>query len=107
MINSKKTNSKALAASSKNEDGGNRKAPDGMMRCRNCQHSVLLQYGSNPVIAECMKKPQSWSVRFPYEREVADVCRNCKMYSYTDEKKEVKHLEKGAVVMMETMKEAV
>lgn len=39
--------------------------------CINCKHSRLLQYGKNPVIAECCAKPQPGDELFPYERFVA------------------------------------
>ncbi len=39
--------------------------------CYNCKHSRLLQYGNNPVIAECCAKPQPGNELFPYERFVA------------------------------------
>lgn len=39
--------------------------------CINCKHSRLLQYGNNPVIAECTAKPQPGEVLFPFERFVA------------------------------------
>lgn len=43
----------------------------GNATCYNCKHSRLLQYDSNPVIAECCAKPQPGDVLFPYERFVA------------------------------------
>lgn len=56
--------------------------------CFFCIHARLIQYGANPVLAECLKKPQPGNERFPYQREVAKVPRECDMYSDdTSEKK--------------------
>lgn len=62
----------------------------GLVSCMDCLHSTLMRYGSNPVLAECMKKPQPGNERFPYQREVARPLRQCSQHRHTDETKEVK-----------------
>lgn len=54
--------------------------------CMNCQHSRLLQYGENPLIAECCAKPQPGNTLFPYERMVASMpaCPQWERYAYKD-----------------------
>lgn len=63
----------------------NTKIPVGAT-CTNCKHSRLLQYGSNPVIAECCARPQPSNELFPYERMVAstDACPKWEKYPYPD-----------------------
>lgn len=79
-----KTISRSQAAIPEKKD----KKP-GLVCCMDCQHSRLMRYGSNPVLAECRKKPQPGNDRFPYQREVARPLRQCGLYKHTDEPKEI------------------
>lgn len=63
--------------------------------CKNCLWADLLQYGDDPLLADCHKKPQEGNERFPYQREVARAKRMCAMHIYEDEsKKAVRRLPK-------------
>jgi len=59
--------------------------------CKTCLHSQLLQYGNNPLLADCHKKPQQGNEMFPYERMVASCIFICPTYKEDpeSEKKEV------------------
>ena len=57
--------------------------------CMDCRYSCLIQYGDNPILAECMKKPQPDNRLFPYQREVARSMRICAMHRHTDEVKRI------------------
>ena len=57
--------------------------------CMDCKHSCLMQYGNNPVLADCLQKPQPGNDRFPYQREVARAMRICAMHRHTDETKTI------------------
>lgn len=52
--------------------------------CLNCKRSRLLQYGANPIIAECCAKPQPGNELFPYERFPASTpaCHEWKKYEH-------------------------
>ena len=53
--------------------------------CRDCFWANLIQYGdSDPVLAECRKKPQPYSDRFPYEVMVAGARWICPLYKHQD-----------------------
>ena len=56
-----------------------------------CKHSHLLQFGNNPVLADCHEQPQPGNERFPYRREVARFLRRCPMYKRTNEVKDIEH----------------
>lgn len=60
-----------------------------IVRCMTCERCNLIQYGNNPVLAECHKKPQPGNERFPYVREVARVDRICPMHKHTDKVKDI------------------
>ena len=51
-----------------------------MTCCRECAHAILHDMGIDPMIAECTKKPQPWSEKFPYEREVANAMKICQLF---------------------------
>lgn len=55
--------------------------------CTDCFWAHLVQYEGprEPLLAECTKKPQPYSVRFPYQVEVARTKKVCPMYLHTDE----------------------
>lgn len=55
------------------------------VRCRSCRHAHLIRYGSNPVLAECTKKPQPLNPRFPFAVDVACTLKNCALYVWQDE----------------------
>ena len=56
----------------------------GLCCCKDCKWGDLLQYGNNPLLAECRMKPQPGIERFPYQREVARAKRTCAMFEYED-----------------------
>ena len=55
--------------------------------CTDCLWAHLVQYDAprDPLLAECTRKPQPHSLRFPYQVEVARAKKNCPMYRHTDE----------------------
>ncbi len=55
--------------------------------CTDCFWANLVQYDAprEPLLAECTKKPQPHSLRFPYQVEVARAKKKCPMYKHTDE----------------------
>ena len=72
------------------DNAGNKKTGSNCpVCCMDCLYSRLIQYGNNPILADCHKQPQAGNDRFPYQREVARTMRICRMYKYTDEVKEI------------------
>ena len=61
--------------------------------CRECFWANLIQYSDNdPVLAECTKKPQPYSDRFPYEVMVASARWICPLYKHQDaSEKSIQH----------------
>ena len=57
--------------------------------CMDCLWAGLIRYGSNPVLAECHKKPTPESARFPYQREVASARWICPMWRHDGRVKEI------------------
>lgn len=59
--------------------------------CTDCLWANLVQYEGprEPLLAECTKKPQPYSPRFPYQVEVARAKKLCPMYVHTDEVKTI------------------
>ena len=59
--------------------------------CTDCLWANLVQYDApcDPLLAECTKKPQPNSDRFPYAIEIARAKKVCPMHKHTDEKKEI------------------
>lgn len=57
--------------------------------CTDCHWANLVQYEGpkEPLLAECTKKPQPYSLRFPYQVEVARAKKLCQMHKHTDEVK--------------------
>lgn len=66
------------------------------VRCMTCLHSLLHRYGNNPVLAACLKKPQDYNERFPYEVEVANCLRNCSFFEETTVGKDIEQRENAA-----------
>lgn len=54
--------------------------------CTDCVHAMLVQYDAphDPLLAECLAKPQPYSPRFPYQVEVARARKPCPMHQHTD-----------------------
>ena len=52
--------------------------------CMDCAWAHLIQYGNNPLLAECQKKPIFENDKFPYEREVASSRRVCPTWKHQD-----------------------
>ena len=85
-----------------------RKKTAGPCCCKDCRWAELLQYGNDPLLAECRRKPQPGNVRFPYEREVARAIRTCAMYEYEDEaRKKVRRLPNTTGVMVYDGKDGI
>lgn len=61
--------------------------------CRHCLISHLIQYGTNPVLAECRQKPRPFDERHPFEIDVASTPKHCSMYKHTAKEKEIEHRE--------------
>ena len=59
--------------------------------CTDCLWANLVQYEGprEPLLAECTKKPQPYSPRFPYQVEVARAKKLCPVYKHTDEVKTI------------------
>ena len=58
--------------------------------CGNCMHSALLQYDSNPVLADCLIQPTG-DDKFPYERDVASRAKECTMHKLELNNKQIEH----------------
>lgn len=52
--------------------------------CEECFFANLIQYGNDPLLAECRRKPQDMNERFPYQVEVARHGRLCRMHKHQD-----------------------
>ena len=66
--------------------------------CLTCAIAKLLQYGNDPVLAQCTAQPQPGNERFPYRVEVASFVRQCKTYTFQPNKdKPVEHREKRII----------
>ena len=77
-------------ATKSNINQGEKQARCGkLVCCMDCLHSHLIQYGNDPVIADCHQKPQPYNERFPYQREVARHLRQCSQHSHTDKVKDI------------------
>lgn len=64
-----------------------------VVSCMNCLLAKLIQYGMNPVLAECMKKPNIDNDRFPYERQVASTRWICPDWKEDVNEKTIEHRE--------------
>ena len=64
--------------------------------CKDCLYAHLIQYGNNPVLAECHKKPNPGDDKFPYQREVASTRWICPTWKHDDQVKEIEKREKVA-----------
>lgn len=67
--------------------------------CTDCRWAHLVQYDAprDPLLAECTKKPQPYSPKFPYAVEVARAKKLCPMYEHTDEARTPELRPKAAV----------
>ncbi len=74
-------------AKSNNKTQQEEKPNTSICDCMDCLWAHLVQYDAprDPLLAECHKKPQLYSVRFPYAVEVARAKKKCPMYKHTDE----------------------
>ena len=55
--------------------------------CRDCVWAKLVQYGDNPVLAACTKRPQPYNERFPYEMMVASAKWICPLFHQDEAEK--------------------
>ena len=74
---------------SQNRKAAGKKKACGNVACTECAHARLIQYDNDPLLAECLRKPQLFSVRFPYQVEVARAKKFCEMYEHTDDVKAI------------------
>lgn len=58
-----------------------------IVSCRDCKWANLIQYDENPVLAECRKKPNITSTKFPYDIDVASTPRFCDMHKKDETEK--------------------
>ena len=66
--------------------------------CLTCALAKLLQYGNDPMLAQCTAQPQPGNERFPYRVEVANFVRQCKTYAFQPMKdKPIEHREKRII----------
>ena len=90
-------------------------APARMCDCTDCHWAQLVQYEGpqEPLLAECTKKPQPYSDKFPYQVEVARAMKLCPMHLHTDVVKipqvraKVRHHPQACYVLSQSQKEAV
>lgn len=59
--------------------------------CMDCLWAKLIQYGNNPILADCLKKPNPDSEKFPYERQVASARWICPTHKHDSKAKEIEH----------------
>jgi len=59
--------------------------------CMDCVWARLIQYGTNPVLADCLKKPDPYNEKFPYERQVASARWICPIWKHDNKAKEIEH----------------
>lgn len=64
--------------------------------CIDCAWAHLIQYGNNPILAECHKKPIPDNEKFPYERMVASARWICPTWKHDNQAKEIEKHEKVA-----------
>jgi len=64
--------------------------------CMDCLRAKLIQYGNDPVLAECTKRPNPDNDRFPYQREVASARWICPTWKRDDQVKSVEKRDKAA-----------
>lgn len=76
-----------MTRSNNNQSTKEEKPNTSICDCTDCFWANLVQYEGprEPLLAECRKKPQPHSLRFPYEVEVARAKKKCPMYVHTDE----------------------
>lgn len=55
--------------------------------CMDCFWSNLFRYGSNPVLAQCTRKPNPYNEKFPYQVEVARAKWICPLYKHQEGQK--------------------
>ena len=58
-----------------------------LCNCMTCIWAQLHQYGTNPVLAACEKKPQPGNAKFPYEVMVAEPMWICPTYTQAEGEK--------------------
>lgn len=69
-----KSNKKVAVARRQTEEGSK-----GPVCCKNCEHANLIQYGDNPILALCTKKPDYYN-KYGWEVDVASGLKTCKMH---------------------------
>lgn len=64
--------------------------------CLDCFWANLFRYGTNPILAQCTKKPNDGNPRFPYQVEVASARWICPLYVRQDGDKFIQQRVKSA-----------
>ena len=64
--------------------------------CMDCAWAHLIQYGNNPVLAECHKNPNPDNDKFPYERQVASTRWICPTWKHDASEKTIEKREHTA-----------
>lgn len=69
------------------------KKPCGPVDCTDCLHAHLVQYDAprDPLLAECQAKPQPYSLRFPYQVEIARCKKTCPLHEHTNAVMVIEH----------------
>lgn len=83
-------------SSSNNAGNGDEKKNTKPCNCMDCLHSLLHQYGTNPILSACQKQPQPGNDRFPYMVIPASFIRVCPMYKHDANPKTVEQRSKVA-----------
>lgn len=81
------TKSKGNAGKQQKEENKSKQ----LVCCRSCIHSRLIQYGTNPVLALCPKKPDGYS-KYGMEVDVASSMKYCSMYGECHDEKYIEKL---------------
>ena len=81
---------RSIKTTSRNQTAHEKAGSGRAVECTDCLHARLIQYDAprDPLLAECTRKPQPYSSRFPYQVEVARAKKCCIMYEHTDEVRE-------------------
>jgi hypothetical protein len=58
-----------------------------VVSCMDCFWANLHRYGSNPILAQCTRKPNPGNPMFPYRVEVASARWICPLYKHQDGEK--------------------
>ena len=83
----------ATRANTKNKTEEKERKNTEVVCCMDCVWARLIQYGNNPVLADCTKKPNADNEKFPYQREVASARWICPTWKKDSQVKSIEHRE--------------